>query len=124
MEAGNVKETLQNELRKSLAAGAIDVNIMSKLDKTNYGKNGAPLAAEHSDALASLRGFANSELDSSVVFSAGYNPRLYAYVERQIARLIRAKGARRQPLPTCGLLRGPGIRKAPTLLPLEGLAVG
>src|SRR5690606_13571257 len=28
-----------------------------------------------------FRGYANSQLDSSVVFSAGLNPRLYAYIE-------------------------------------------
>ncbi len=64
-----------------VVAGSIDVNIMSKLDKVNYAKNGEPLPPEYSDAQAALRGFATSELNSSVVFSAGYNPRLYAYIE-------------------------------------------
>lgn len=35
----------------------------------------------YNDAHASLRGFANSKLFSSVVFSAGMNPRLYSYLE-------------------------------------------
>ncbi|MDZ4757335.1 MAG: hypothetical protein SGJ10_04230 [Bacteroidota bacterium] len=75
------KEILQQELRSSICAGAIDVNIMSKLNKTNYGKDGSPLPNEYSDALSALRGFALSGLESSVVFSAGYNPRLYSYIE-------------------------------------------
>ena len=62
--------------------GAIDVNIMSKVDKNNFDDNGNELSMEYSDALAALRGFAQSDLSSSVVFSAGYNPRLYAYVEQ------------------------------------------
>ena len=39
------------------------------------------LAVEFNDAHASLRGFANSTLSSSVVLSAGMNPRLYSYFE-------------------------------------------
>jgi len=35
----------------------------------------------YNDAHASLRGFAKSKLSSSVVFSAGMNPRLYSYLE-------------------------------------------
>ena len=78
---GPAKDSLQIELRKLIVAGAIDVNIMSKIDKVNYAKDGEPLPSEYSDAHAALRGFANSKLESSVVFSAGYNPRLYAYIE-------------------------------------------
>ena len=70
------------ELRKQIIPGTIDVNIMTKVDKTNYGKDGEPLAQEYSDALSALRGFANSNLSSSVVFSAGLNPRLYSYCEK------------------------------------------
>ncbi len=81
MENGSAKLSLQAQLRELIAAGAIDVNIMSKLDKVNYAKNGDPLPPLYSDGMAALRGFANSELCSSVVFSAGFNPRLYAYVE-------------------------------------------
>jgi len=75
------KVLMQTELRKKIKPGAIDVNVMAKLDKTNYAKSGEALPVEFSDALSALRGFANSDLNSSVVFSAGYNPRLYAYVE-------------------------------------------
>ncbi len=64
---------------KNLSIGSIDVNIMTKLDKTNYKKN-KPLPLENNDAFAALRGFANSNLNSSVVFSAGMNPKLYSYI--------------------------------------------
>ncbi len=75
------KESLQQQLRTAICAGAIDVNIMSKVDKTNYAKDGAAMPVEYSDALAALRGYAESDVESSVIFSAGYNPRLYAYIE-------------------------------------------
>ncbi|MBX2931455.1 MAG: hypothetical protein KF781_05865 [Chitinophagaceae bacterium] len=75
------KEKLQNELRESVTAGDIDVNIMAKVDKQNYTKEGVSLPDEYSDALSALRGFAKSNLTSSVIFSAGYNPRLYNYAE-------------------------------------------
>jgi len=78
---GKRKYELQDILRISITSGAIDVNIMTKLDKTNYTKEGEQLSAEYSDAIAALRGFANSTLSSSVVFSAGMNPRLYGYCE-------------------------------------------
>ncbi|MBK6989219.1 MAG: hypothetical protein IPH33_13975 [Bacteroidetes bacterium] len=78
---GKRKSELQDMLRASITSGAIDVNIMTKLDKTNYTKEGEQLSAEYSDAVAALRGFANSKLSSSVVFSAGMNPRLYGYCE-------------------------------------------
>jgi len=73
-----------DELRKwvdsKLHVGSIDVNIMTKLDKVNY-KDGFELPAEHNDAHAALRGFANSKLNSSLVLSAGMSPRLYSYIE-------------------------------------------
>ena len=73
------------EIRKwvadKLSMGSIDVNIMTKIDKTNYQK-GEKLPTEFNDAHAALRGYANSDLASSVVFSAGMNPRLYSYVEQ------------------------------------------
>lgn len=72
--------TLQNWFRKNLVIGCIDVNIMTKLDKDNY-KNKELLPVEFNDAHAALRGFANSNLESSLVLSAGFNPRLYSYIE-------------------------------------------
>jgi hypothetical protein len=70
------KEQLLNEMR----TGAIDVNIMSKIDKLNYDINHESTGEENADALAALRGFALSSLNSSVVLSAGMNPRLYTYI--------------------------------------------
>ncbi|MCD8407711.1 hypothetical protein LNI98_07695 [Tenacibaculum dicentrarchi] len=67
-------------LKENLSMGQIDVNIMTKVDKDNYIKTDK-LAIEYNDAHAALRGFANSDVNSSVVFSAGMNPRLYAYLE-------------------------------------------
>jgi hypothetical protein len=61
--------------------GSIDVNIMTKIDKDNY-LNNEKLPIEFNDAHAALRGYANSDLSSSIVFSAGMNPRLYSYLEQ------------------------------------------
>ncbi|MBE7633802.1 hypothetical protein F7642_05575 [Tenacibaculum finnmarkense genomovar ulcerans] len=67
-------------LKENLSMGQIDVNIMTKVDKDNYTKTDK-LAIEYNDAHAALRGFAKSDVNSSVVFSAGMNPRLYTYLE-------------------------------------------
>ena len=56
------------------------MNIMTKLDKDNF-INDEQLPIEFNDAHAALRGFVNSTLESSVVLSAGMNPRLYSYFE-------------------------------------------
>ena len=74
------KDNIKNYLEENLSAGEIDVNIMTKVDKDNFIKD-KQLPVEFNDAHASLRGFANSNLSSSVVLSAGMNPRLYAYFE-------------------------------------------
>jgi len=78
---GQAKELLQKQLRSNIIAGAIDVNIMTKIDNQNYSKDNELLPIEYSDALSAFRGFANSALSSSIVFSAGLNPRLFAYLE-------------------------------------------
>ena len=75
------KIRLQKELRGLITAGKIDVNIMTKLDKTNYDNEGNELPAQFSDALSALRGYADSKIKSSIVFSAGLNPRLFSYCE-------------------------------------------
>ena len=75
------KEKLQKQLRHLIIPGKIDVNIMTKLDKTNYDPDGNELATQFSDALSALRGYANSNVKSSIVFSAGLNPRLFSYCE-------------------------------------------
>ncbi|MFD1315932.1 hypothetical protein [Namhaeicola litoreus] len=75
------KKDIQKWLDKHLKIGSIDVNIMTKIDKENY-FNGEKLPAEFNDAHAALRGFAESKLSSSVILSAGMNPRLYSYLEQ------------------------------------------
>jgi hypothetical protein len=77
-----VKAEQQEWLRKQIKPGTIDVNIMTKLDKVNYGQDGTPLPQEFNDAHSALRGYAQSNLSSSIVFSAGMNPRLYSYLEQ------------------------------------------
>ncbi len=62
------KSSLENYLRASILAGSIDVNIMTKVDR-------------NADAVTALQGYADSELsNSSVIFSAGLNPRLFNYL--------------------------------------------
>ncbi len=76
------KEKMEHYLRTQIIPGSIDVNIMTKTDKNNYDKQGR-LLVDGSDAVSALRGYVNSELSgSSIVFSAGMNPRLYNYLEK------------------------------------------
>jgi hypothetical protein len=71
-----IKEWIHNKFKM----GSIDVNIMTKLDRENY-HNKELLPKTFNDAHAALKGFADSNLSSSVVLSAGLNPSLYAYFE-------------------------------------------
>ncbi|WP_347174999.1 hypothetical protein [Polaribacter uvawellassae] len=70
---------LKDWANKNLTMGSIDVNIMTKVDKGNY-KNKELLPIEFNDAHAALRGYSKSKLSSSLVLSAGMNPRLYSYI--------------------------------------------
>lgn len=74
-------DELYQWLDANLPKGSIDVNIMTKLDKENY-RNGDKLPVEFNDAHAALRGFAESNIEASLVLSAGMNPRLFAYFEK------------------------------------------
>ncbi len=77
----SLKKEMQDQLRDSLEIGRIDVNIMTKLDRPNYAPGtGELLPQEYSDALAALRGFAQSTVHAAVVLSAGFNRRLYNYI--------------------------------------------
>ncbi|MHA7943736.1 hypothetical protein ACJOV8_011745 [Formosa sp. 3Alg 14/1] len=67
-------------LSDNLVKGSIDVNIMTKVDKDNY-KDKTKLPVEYNDAHAALRGYANSNLSSSLILSAGMNPHLFSYLE-------------------------------------------
>ncbi|MFD2551350.1 hypothetical protein ACFSQP_05920 [Bizionia sediminis] len=80
LEGSVFKENLKKYIDTHLAPGSIDVNIMTKIDKDNFHKS-EQLPVIHNDAHAALRGFANSNLKSAVVLSAGMNPRLYSYFE-------------------------------------------
>ncbi len=82
MPAGEERAALEKKLKSSMTPGQIDVNIMAKVDNLGADDTGTPLPVEYSDALSALRGFALSNLESSVVLSAGYNPRLYSYIEQ------------------------------------------
>ncbi len=76
----NFTENAWKFLESHLSPGSIDVNVMTKVDKDNFVK-GEQLPTIFNDAHISLRGFANSKLSSSIVLSAGMNPRLYSYFE-------------------------------------------
>ncbi|MBW6483040.1 MAG: hypothetical protein K0B10_08250 [Vicingaceae bacterium] len=71
---------LQENLKKNMILGDIDVNVMTKLDRDNYTKKGEQLPIEYNDAHAAVRGFAKSNLTSGIVLSAGLSPRLYSYL--------------------------------------------
>ncbi|AFL85152.1 hypothetical protein Belba_2607 [Belliella baltica DSM 15883] len=79
---GEDRVQAENQLKAYIQGGKIDVNIMTKVDKLNFDEKGEELPREFSDALSALRGFANSKLNASVVFSAGMNPALYSYAEQ------------------------------------------
>jgi hypothetical protein len=73
------RSRMQDELRRRAVPGSIDVNIMAKVDHDMYQGN-RKLPPEFSVAMSALRGYANSTLCSSIIFSAGTNLRLYTYV--------------------------------------------
>jgi len=68
-------------IKDNLSMGSIDVNVMTKIDKTNY-QDKEKLPIEFNDAHAAVRGFANSSLRSSIILSAGLSPRLFSYMEQ------------------------------------------
>ncbi|MBR10851.1 MAG: hypothetical protein CMP48_24630 [Rickettsiales bacterium] len=69
-----------NHTAAQLQMGSIDVNVMTKVDRENF-RNKEKLPTMYNDAHAAVRGFANSKLQSSIILSAGMNPRLYSYLE-------------------------------------------
>ncbi|WP_034923795.1 hypothetical protein [Gillisia sp. CAL575] len=75
------KESLWNSLKDKMVPGAIEVNIMTKVDKENLDKEDIPIQ-NASDALTALKAYAISDLkNSAIIFSAGMNPRLFNYME-------------------------------------------
>jgi len=89
------KSRMQQDLRRYARPGSIDVNIMTKVDRDTY--NGQEkLPSEYAIAMAALRGYAVSDLHSSIVLSAGINPRLYTYLSRFTDFLPDEKGKLRK----------------------------
>ncbi|MEP1304935.1 MAG: hypothetical protein ABJK11_03445 [Balneola sp.] len=80
MASGSIREVFASEINEEMKPGSIDVNIMAKIDGFSFPKSNQPMTAEYSDGNAALRGFARSKLSSSLVLSAGFNPRLYNYL--------------------------------------------
>ena len=80
-EATPDKKAVQDYLDAHFSPGSIDVNIMTKIDKGNFSDN-KELPIIYNDAHASLRGYAKSKLSSSMILSAGFNPKLLSYVEQ------------------------------------------
>src|SRR5690554_3610198 len=75
------RKSTEKFLKKNLVPGAIEVNIMTRVDKNQLDKNKEPIV-NGSDALTALKGYAECNLkNSSLVLSAGMNPRLYNYME-------------------------------------------
>lgn len=72
---------VENWVNNNLSHGSIDVNIMTKVDKDNFFE-GEQLPIEYNDAHAAVAGFAKSNLNSSLILSAGLNPRLYSFLEK------------------------------------------
>ncbi len=73
------KRHRQDALRAQAVPGDIDVNIMTKVDGDTW-RGKVKLPPEYNTAMAGLRGYARSGLNSSLVLSAGMNPRLYGYI--------------------------------------------
>ena len=71
----------QEMLRQHAVPGSIDVNIMTKLDRDLY-RQRKKLPPEFADAIAGLRGYAGSSLESSIICSAGMNQRFYSYFSK------------------------------------------
>lgn len=87
-----IKQELAQQLKKKITAGHIEVNIMSKVDKANKDEDGNLLESIYSDATSALRGFVNSRIQSTVVLSAGMNPRLYNFLAEMPAFLPDSTG--------------------------------
>ena len=75
---GTERDWMQSQLRNAVVPGSIDANIMSKSD---FNVSGVADRDDPTmtDGATALRGFAESDVDGSIVFSAGMVPRLYGY---------------------------------------------
>jgi hypothetical protein len=82
MAPGPERNRLAETLTQQMLPGDIDVNIMVKLDRPHFDKDGRPLGEDFSDAKTALKGFADSRLCSGLVFSAGINKGLFRYMSQ------------------------------------------
>jgi len=83
MMPGKARDALADDLTARMTPGAVDVNVMVKVDRTRFGSDGSELDETFNDARAALRGYAGSTLTaSSIVFSAGINKGLFRYMTR------------------------------------------
>ncbi len=82
MKACKARETFERELTRRMKPGSIDVNIMVKLDRINHPRKGNSPDEILSDAKAALKGYSNSKLTSSIIFSAGINQNLFSYMTK------------------------------------------
>ena len=80
MKPGKARDAIAQDLTERMNPGSIDVNIMVKIDGHHLVQYGTAMSGELSDAKAALKGFAESSLKSSVVFSAGLNQTLFTYM--------------------------------------------
>ena len=71
MSPGPERDARERTLTERMLPGSIDVNIMTKLDRLTFTREGRPLSDEFSDAKTALRGHAESALNSAIVLSAG-----------------------------------------------------
>jgi len=78
--SGPERDALAHDLTRRMRPGSIDVNIMVKVDRINYDRQGRALGDEFRDAMAALRGYALSSLSSALVLSAGINQPLFSYM--------------------------------------------
>ena len=76
------KKRRQDELRLLMKPGHINVNVMTKVDCTIDRVDNRMLDPDKTDALNGLKGYGESDLQSSIIFSAGMNPRLYGAITK------------------------------------------
>ena len=76
------KARRQDELRRLMKPGRINVNVMTKVDCTIDRVDNRMLDPDKTDALNGLKGYGESDLQSSIIFSAGMNPRLYGAIAK------------------------------------------
>ena len=76
------KKRRQDELRRLMRPGCINVNVMTKVDCNIDRIDHSMHEPDKTDALNGLKGFAESDVRSSIIFSAGMNPRLYGAITK------------------------------------------